>query len=244
MDSDFFSSINLQPFIHQFFNYEPDAFVFAKDTKFRFTMMNNCLLKRLGLKSESEVLGKTDYDFFDTKMADLFRIEDEEVFECKQPVMNRVWSVPNGRGGLDWYVSSKYTLFNYKNMLVGYIGIMRGTAKAATILEPYSKFSNVIEYIQKNYASNIEISRLAEMSNLSISQFERQFKKILELTPIKFINKVRMDNACELLLKTDQPLASIALECGFYDHSYFTRKFKIAYGVTPHQYRKQFLEKR
>ena len=243
MDSDFFSSINLQPFIHQFFNYEPDAFVFAKDTKFRFTMMNNCLLKRLGLNSESEVLGKTDYDFFDTKMADLFRIEDQEVFKEKQPVMNRIWSVPNGRGGLDWYISSKYTLYDYKKNLVGYIGIMRGTTKAATTLEPYSKFSSVIEYIQKNYASNIEIKTLANMSNLSISQFERRFKKMLELTPIKFINKVRMDNACELLLKTDQPLASIALECGFYDHSYFTRKFKTAYGVTPIQYRNQFLDK-
>ena len=86
------------------------------------------------------------------------------------------------------------------------------------------------------------MATLAEMVNLSVSQFERNFKKLFNMTPLKFINKVRVDNACEMLISSYATLSEIALDCGFYDHSYFTKIFKAQMGQTPIQYRKQYFK--
>lgn len=240
MDYSFFHNLDIKPFFEGFFNDSPDLYAFAKDREMKFTMMNKPLLKRLGLSSESEILGKNDFDFFQANLAELFREEDKEVFDSKKPVKNRTWSVPNGKGGLDWYISSKYPLFDLEGVVIGYIGVMRGVSKAGAALEPYSHMNKVILYIQDHFEQQIEISTLAEMMNLSVSQFERNFKKLFNMTPLKFINKVRIDNSCERLIKSNATLSEIALDCGFYDHSYFTKIFKAQMSITPIQYRKQW----
>lgn len=242
MDLKFFENLDIKPFFNNFFNNAPDLYAFAKDRDMRFTMMNKALLNRIGIHSESAILGKSDFDFFQPNLAELFRKEDNEVFETKKPVMNRTWSVPNGKGGLDWYISSKYPLTNYSGEVIGYIGVMRGMTKAGSILEPYTKMSEVINFIQEHYTRQIEIASLASMANLSVSQFERKFKKLLNMTPLKFINKVRVDNACDQLIRSNDTISSIAIECGFYDHSYFTKIFKKQMSVTPAAYRLQYLQ--
>jgi AraC-like DNA-binding protein len=241
MNISFFDSVDIKPFISSFFNNSPDLYAFAKDKQCRFTMVNNALLKRLGLSSESEILGKTDFDFFKKNIATLFQIEDQEVMETSTPILNRTWSVPNGKGSLDWYISSKYPLFEKNGQYLGYFGVMRGITKAGSILEPYAQMTDVINYIQANFSQQIEISILAEIVNLSVSQFERKFKKLFGMTPLKFINKVRVDNACDMLTYSYATLSAIALDCGFYDHSYFTKIFKKQMSVTPTIYREKFL---
>ncbi|MCM8537508.1 MAG: AraC family transcriptional regulator [Lentisphaeraceae bacterium] len=242
MDEKFLNQIDFQPFLSQFFQNASDLFAFVKDKDFKFRMVNNCLLNRLGFLSESEMIGKDDFDFFQTNLAELFRVEDSQVIDDKKSVLNATWSVPNGRGGLDWYISSKYPLMNRSGEVVGLIGVMRGITEVTSILEPYSQLSKVLRYIQENFEKQLEVSELAEMVNLSISQFERRFKKLLNMTPIKFINKVRVDNACEMLLKTNNTLSAIAYDCGFYDHSYFTKQFKKKMGKTPNDYRSEYLK--
>ena len=240
MDHDFFNQVNLKPFFEDYFEKIPDLFVFAKDKDFRFTMMNEVFLKRLGLE-EKELLGKTDFDFFDPGMVELFRIEDREVLGTGRPLLNRTWFLPGKDGGFDWYISSKYPLFDEDKNILGLIGIMRGISQAASILGPYEDFSKVLDYINENYQEQIAIQDLADMMNLSVSQFERNFKKIIGTSPLKYINKVRLDAASHRLIKSDEPISNIALEFGFFDHSYFIKKFKAYTGKTPKEYRKNFL---
>ena len=80
MDTDFFNEVDIKPFFAMFFNNAPDLYVFGKDCNFNFTMMNKALLKRLGISSESEVVGKRDEDFFEANLAELFRQEDRQLF--------------------------------------------------------------------------------------------------------------------------------------------------------------------
>ena len=56
---------------------------------------------------------------------------------------------------------------------------------------------------------------------------------------MKHILNVRIRAACNLLAKTNDTIASIALESGFYDHSHFTRNFKKVMKVSPSEYRAQ-----
>ncbi len=62
-------------------------------------------------------------------------------------------------------------------------------------------------------------------------------KRFFGLTPSQFITKTRIASASRLLRETDQSVAAIALACGFYDHSAFTRTFRAMTGVTPTQFR-------
>ncbi len=62
-------------------------------------------------------------------------------------------------------------------------------------------------------------------------------RRLFGLTPSQFIAKTRIAAASRLLRETDQSVADIALACGFYDHSAFTRTFRAMTGVTPTQFR-------
>ena len=62
-------------------------------------------------------------------------------------------------------------------------------------------------------------------------------KRIFGLTPSQFIAKTRIAAASRLLHETEKSVADIALTCGFYDHSAFTRTFRAMTGVTPTRFR-------
>ena len=62
-------------------------------------------------------------------------------------------------------------------------------------------------------------------------------KRFFGLTPSQFIAKTRIAAASRLLRETEQSIADIALACGFYDQSAFTRTFRAMTGVTPTQFR-------
>ena len=68
-------------------------------------------------------------------------------------------------------------------------------------------------------------------------RFARLMKRFFGLTPSQFIAKTRIAAASRMLRETDQTVADIALACGFYDHSAFTRAFRAMTGVTPTQFK-------
>jgi AraC-like DNA-binding protein len=65
----------------------------------------------------------------------------------------------------------------------------------------------------------------------------RLIKRIFRLTPHQLIIQTRLAAASHLLRETDRSMAEIACDCGFYDHSAFTRAFHSATNLTPSQYR-------
>jgi PAS domain S-box-containing protein len=235
--SDFLSIIDSSRYLHDMFNSNEDLYFFIKDRQSAFIMCNRALLDKIGISEEKDIIGRTDYDFFHTHMADKYREEDREVFDHGRPILNRVWLVPNASGKMEWYVSSKFPLFNQDGNLIGLAGLMRDYERAGAILGSYESMSEVIQYIHDHFQDVIEIRHLASLAHLSVSQFERRFKALFKVTPIKYINQCRLDAATEKLRSGEETIATIAHECGFYDHSYFSRQFKRAKGITPQQYR-------
>ncbi len=96
-----------------------------------------------------------------------------------------------------------------------------------------------IEYINKNYSSQIEIEDLAKLCMLSESHFRRLFKNIMEMTPTHYINKKRVIEACKYLKNTDANIAQIALKVGFITPSTFNRNFQKFIGTSPKNWRKK-----
>lgn len=238
----FLETLDPHRHLDQLFNLSPDLYFFAKDLNSRFMICNKALLRKLGMQSEEEIIGRNDYDCFDRAIADKYREEDRQVFESGEAVTNRVWLVPNASGVMEWYLASKLPLFNRDGKVIGLAGLMSDHQQAGSLLDPYRHLAAVIDYITAHYSEQIPISQLASIANLSVSQFERTFRTLFRMTPLKYINQVRMDAAARALVRTDRTIADIALNCGYYDHSYFTKQFKNSAGMTPLKYRQTYHE--
>ena len=221
------------------FDYLPDTYFFAKDLSGRFVLANQAIVKAMGLTYPSELLGSTDYDFFPSGLADKYREEDAEVLNSGKALLDQVWLVPNQNNELRWYLSSKRPLFDKDGAIIGIAGVMQDFETAGAVLEPYESLGKVITYIQANYTDKIEITVLAKIAHLSVSQLERRFKKLFKITPLKYIHQVRLHAATRLLSTTHESIGNIAIDCGFYDQSHFTRLFNTAHGISPLRYRKK-----
>lgn len=237
----FLGSLDSGRCLADLFRDAPDLYFYVKDRRFRFMMCNRALLDRLGVSEESDIVGTDDYAHFDRAVAEQYREEDEEVFETRDPITNRVWLVPNVNGTVTWYLSSKYPLFDRKGRVIGLAGLMRDCRESGSLLGPSRNLSTAIEFIGRHFDQPVTVGELAAMSHLSISQFERSFRKYFKTTPMKYVNQVRLDAAARLLAEGNQSIATIAQATGFYDHSYFTKQFRAAKGMSPSAYRKQMI---
>lgn len=96
----------------------------------------------------------------------------------------------------------------------------------------------VLTYIEQNYQTNITLNTLAEIAGLNPNYLCRAFQEITHQTPMDYVIFYRIEQAAIMLTSTQLAIMEIALECGFNDHSYFTKTFKRLKGVTPRIYRK------
>jgi len=78
------------------------------------------------------------------------------------------------------------------------------------------------------------VQALAESLNMSSSNFSHTFKKNMGISPNKYMQQLKLEQAKKLLLKSY--VTQVAFELGFENPSYFIRLFKEAYGITPKQY--------
>lgn len=97
--------------------------------------------------------------------------------------------------------------------------------------------AGALESFEKDLAEPITPSGLAKRAKLAPSKLARIIRRFFALTPSQFITRTRLEVASRLLLESDRPVADIAQECGFYDHSAFSRAFRAAMGVTPSEFR-------
>ncbi|MGN1166906.1 MAG: AraC family transcriptional regulator [Lachnospiraceae bacterium] len=99
--------------------------------------------------------------------------------------------------------------------------------------------SFAMDYIAYHYMEPIRIKELADVCHVSETHFRRIFAEYMKMSPLEYVNLVRIRSACECLKKTDEPIADIAHKCGFPILSTFNRNFKQIMGVAPHEWRKR-----
>ena len=97
----------------------------------------------------------------------------------------------------------------------------------------------VFQFTLSNFKDDITLHSVAKMTNRSPAAFCRFFKKRTRKTYISFLNEVRIQEACSLLLKPDLNISEICFQTGFNNISNFNRQFKKITGFTPKGYRKR-----
>lgn len=97
----------------------------------------------------------------------------------------------------------------------------------------------IIDYISEHYNESLKVSDIARWAHISETHFRRIFSSYMNMSPLEYINLVRIQAACEYLKKTDEPVTMIGTKCGFAVSSTFNRNFRNVTGVTPAEWRKR-----
>lgn len=97
--------------------------------------------------------------------------------------------------------------------------------------------NNIIVYIDEHSSENIHVQTLADMCNMSYSNFAKCFKRTYKQSCKEYIEFVRLNKAENYLLFTNYDLNFISEETGFSDCSHLIRVFKRKYNITPKQFR-------
>jgi len=96
-----------------------------------------------------------------------------------------------------------------------------------------------IQYIHTNYQSNIYLDTLAKAVCWSRTHLVHRFRARLGISPIRYLRKIRLENAKRLLATTNLPINKVATRVGFSDPLYFSRVFKHEFNTAPVDYRRQ-----
>ncbi len=213
-----------------------DSFYFAKDVQGRFVYANQLLYDHFDLSDPNDAIGKTDADFFRGDITEQIRKDDMNVIKGAV-ITNKLELIEDGSGDVLWLTTSKIPLKNSCGKIVGVEGISHSARHIQANIKPYNVFYECINYMQKNFKGTIYIDHLASLACMSVSTFERKFKKQFGYGPLQHIKRLRIQEACRLL-RAGISIQHAASESGFCDQSYFTREFRSIMGKTPKHFQR------
>ena len=105
---------------------------------------------------------------------------------------------------------------------------------------------DIIREINEHYAEpDFDVLGTMQSTGYSVNHLRKLFKDETGVTPAEFVAMRRMDRAGELFrqVRNRIPVKDIALKCGYQDPYYFSRQFKVFYGVSPQKYVEQLMQK-
>ncbi len=92
---------------------------------------------------------------------------------------------------------------------------------------------DLLDYMNENYMYDLSLEEMAAYTGRSLATFKRDFAKVSELTPQKWIIRRRLEAAHELISSGSKRVTDICYEVGFKNLSHFSKIYKEAYGVAP-----------
>jgi len=102
------------------------------------------------------------------------------------------------------------------------------------------RIAAIHDYLMNNYREQVDLKALAEMVNMAEGSLCRFFKQNVGITIFEYLNKIKVEFACKLLMDADLSILEVCLDSGFNNLSHFNKQFRITTGVTPREYRKRF----
>lgn len=94
---------------------------------------------------------------------------------------------------------------------------------------------DLLSFMEENYMFDLSLPELASYTGRSLSSFKRDFKKVSELTPEKWILNRRLQEARRLLSTGDCRVSEAMMESGFKDPAFFSRAYKKQFGFSPRE---------
>ena len=118
----------------------------------------------------------------------------------------------------------------------------RRTEEEPAAAEEERPIAAMTRYMQAHLAEEVSLNLLAEEFHLSPQYISQLFKSEIGVNFLTYLTNLRMERAKKLLLSTALPVSEVAEQSGYGDYRVVTKAFKKSEGVTPSQYRRDFLE--
>ncbi len=99
------------------------------------------------------------------------------------------------------------------------------------------RLAPVLSFMEENFQHDIKLTDLAEVAEMSVTNFRRLFKNKIGESPIQHLLLMRLAKAKELLMTTSLSVTDIAMKAGFNDANYFSRQFTAVTGLPPRIWR-------
>ncbi|MEG8119612.1 AraC family transcriptional regulator, partial [Xanthomonas hortorum] len=183
------------------FDALPDVVFFIKDGQGRYTHCNLTLVRRLGRKLRSEIIGRSPLEVFPLPLGGSYMMQDRRVL-CGELIDNQleVHLYPNRLPG--WCLTFKRPLCE-ADEVIGIVGISRDLGQPDSRHSAYERLSQVMEHMQANFGDNLRVQSLADLAGLSVAQLERHFRRVFQVTPQQLLTKLRIESAMRLLYGDD-----------------------------------------
>ncbi|WJG08071.1 GlxA family transcriptional regulator [Aliiglaciecola sp. LCG003] len=123
----------------------------------------------------------------------------------------------------------------------------RRTGSQAQFSEPLryqfsadSHFSGLTPWILQNLTNKLPVSALAEQVCMTERSFYRSFIKQMKIPPGKYVERLRLEHAKQLLVESNCAMQKVAQACGYKNLDVFRRAFERKFAISPNAYRSQF----
>lgn len=103
-----------------------------------------------------------------------------------------------------------------------------------------STINQVLAYLVEHLGESLSASDLARYAGMESSAFSRFFRRHADMPFVQYLNRLRINRACELLIASDQPVVDICHACGFNNVSNFNRQFLAQKGISPSMFRRYY----
>ena len=221
------------------FDHATNMGFYIKDTQGRIIALNPLNCEVCNIRSEWDAVGRRSIELFPKLWGDDFTRADQTVLSSDMPSIGDICPYAPDSSGRT-IIKDIYPLHDRRGKLIGTACSYRLTTGSPLASKQYqAELEKAFSSIQSHYAEDLSNLSLAATAGLSVRTFKRYFTQVFGIPPGKMLQQVRLNAARKLLETSDKLVSDIAIECGFYDQSHFTRIFTAERGMTPGLYRRR-----
>ncbi|MGH8318404.1 MAG: GlxA family transcriptional regulator [Steroidobacteraceae bacterium] len=114
------------------------------------------------------------------------------------------------------------------------------SAPLAAQMRGAGRLSLLVDWLLEHLGEKLTLERMAAQCAMSVRHFRRQFVEAFGIAPARFVERLRLEQACVLLTQGRDSMGRIARISGFNSADAFGRAFRTRYGVSPGEYRERF----
>jgi AraC-like DNA-binding protein len=103
-----------------------------------------------------------------------------------------------------------------------------------------NRIAAIHEFLMNNYREEVDLKQLAALVNMAEGSLCRFFKMNMGITVFEYLNQIKIEFACKLLMDLNLGILEVCMDSGFNNLSHFNKQFRKVTGVTPSEYRKKF----